>query len=295
MTGGKAAAAAGAKNSGGSSGNPPPKGSSGGKSLQSFPVPTAIEDVEQEEVDEEVHKDEECTIKVTQSPGFLCHIEATAAFRMPAQTLFKQVICHPGERAGCTTHDRCAYRRVLSDDGRGRRRVRVAHEASWRFLLLHGTFTTKLLVEEDDRELTMAFQLDPDGGTGGIMRRFHGRWQIRPHPADPEHACMSTLDQDLALGVPMPPPFDRILKRISCNQVRKIFEDVKREAEKIRRGKPTLKPWEEVRDKAIGEEGQDLPPDGGTGLSTAAGAAGPAATPTDGATETAAANIAAKQ
>ncbi len=48
----------------------------------------------------------------------------------------------------CAVHahapqDRCAYRRVLSDDGRGRRRVRVAHEASWRFLLLHGTFTTK--------------------------------------------------------------------------------------------------------------------------------------------------------
>lgn len=39
--------------------------------------------------------------------------------------------------------DRCSYRRVLSDDGRGRRRVRVAHEASWRLLLLHGKFTTK--------------------------------------------------------------------------------------------------------------------------------------------------------
>lgn len=38
--------------------------------------------------------------------------------------------------------DRCAYRRVLEDSG-GRRRVKVAHEASWRFLLLHGKFTTK--------------------------------------------------------------------------------------------------------------------------------------------------------
>mgnify|MGYP001810310955 CR=1 FL=1 len=111
------------------------------------------------------------------------------------------------------------------------------------------------------------------------MRKFHGRWTIRPHPADPQHASLSTLDQvgvgggtprerqragaaagaarnvaleggaagaclplpaaafpwgppapapshhaclfpqDLALGVYMPPPFDRILKRISCNQV----------------------------------------------------------------------------
>ena len=37
---------------------------------------------------------------------------------------------------------RCAYRRVLSDAD-GRRVVKVAHEATWRFMLLHGTFTTK--------------------------------------------------------------------------------------------------------------------------------------------------------
>ena len=112
-------------------------------------------------------------------------------------------------------------------------------------------------------------------------------WTIRPHPADPQHASLSTLDQvgesagpvgaasnpartprgcchplllpatpepgtrchpldpppflpphpttpppahwqDLALGIFLPPPFDRVLKRISCNQVRAIFEDVKR-------------------------------------------------------------------
>jgi hypothetical protein len=38
----------------------------------------------------------------------------------------------------------------------------------------------------------MSFELDPGGG--GVMKRFHGRWTIRPHPADP-HASLSTLDQ----------------------------------------------------------------------------------------------------
>ncbi|PRW58793.1 NAD(P) mitochondrial isoform A [Chlorella sorokiniana] len=147
--------------------------------------------------------------------------------------------------------DKCVYRRVLQDDGRGRRKVKVAHEASWRFLLLHGKFTTKLVVDEDDRNLVMDFQLDPEGGASGIMRKFHGRWQIRPHPRDPEHASLSTLDQDLALGIYMPPPFDRILKRISCNQVKHIFEDVKREADKVNRGKPTLKPWDEGSGRAL--------------------------------------------
>ncbi len=34
--------------------------------------------------------------------------------------------------------------------------------------------------------------------------------------------------QDLALGVYMPPPLDRLLKRICCNQTKRIFEDVQR-------------------------------------------------------------------
>jgi hypothetical protein len=138
----------------------------------------------------------------------------------------------------------------------------------------------------------MDFTLDPSGG--GVMKRFHGRWTIRPHPKDPEHSSLSTLDQvcagvveqqgitaptaaggevglgwdvlgrkfccqtkgphlpalpntahapgvqpdagclplikvqDVALNVSLPPPLDRILKRISCRQVRNIFEDVKK-------------------------------------------------------------------
>jgi hypothetical protein len=229
-------------------------GTPGKGSLKSFPVPSAVEDEERDAVDEEIHRDEDVSIKVTQSPGFLCHIEATAAFRMPARTLFKQVITHPDNAAIFRHMDKCVYRRVLQDDGRGRRKVKVAHEASWRFLLLHGKFTTKLVVDEDDRNLVMDFQLDPEGGASGIMRKFRGRWQIRPHPRDPEHASLSTLDQDLALGIYMPPPFDRILKRISCNQVKPIFEDVKREADKVNRGKPTLKPWDEVGLHSIGAE-----------------------------------------
>ena len=57
--------------------------------LNSFPVPE--EDLRREVVEEEIHRDEDVSIKVTQSPGFLCHIEATAAIRLPARTLYKQV------------------------------------------------------------------------------------------------------------------------------------------------------------------------------------------------------------
>ncbi|KAI3438693.1 hypothetical protein D9Q98_001113 [Chlorella vulgaris] len=245
-------------------------------SLRSFPVDSVEEDAEQTDVEEdveaEIHRDEDVSIRVTQSPGFLCHIEATAAFRMPAEVLYRQVITHPDNAAIFRHMDRCSYRKVLSDDGQGRRRVRVAHEASWRFLLFHGTFTTKLDVEEDDRALTMDFTLDPSGG--GVMKRFHGRWTIRPHPKDPEHSSLSTLDQDVALNVSLPPPLDRILKRISCRQVRNIFEDVKKEADKVSRGKPTLCPWEQARHKQIGVAEEEQAAGGQDGELLSAPAAG---------------------
>lgn len=38
---------------------------------------------------------------------------------------------------------RCSGRQVVSDDGRGRRVLRVAHEGRWRFLLFRGSFTTR--------------------------------------------------------------------------------------------------------------------------------------------------------
>lgn len=58
--------------------------------------------------------------------------------------------------------------------------------------------------------------------------------------------------QDIALGVWMPPPFDRIMKSICCRQVRRIFQDLQAEAQKINRGKPSLVPYAGVKDKEIG-------------------------------------------
>lgn len=57
--------------------------------------------------------------------------------------------------------------------------------------------------------------------------------------------------QDLALAISLPPPFDRILKSVSCRQVRAIFEDIRQEADRMAKGKPTLPPWDEVKHKAI--------------------------------------------
>jgi len=219
-------------------------------SLTSHPVSQdVLEDFEDVEIDE----DEACTIKVTQSPGFLCHISATASIRIPPKAHWEQCIVHPDNAAIYRHMDRCSFRRVGSTDPTtGIRTVRVAHEASWRFLLFHGTFTTHLHVIEDPTNFSMKFELIPHGSS--IVTKFQGVWRIEPHPEDPSHSSISYLEQDLALGVWIPPPFDRLLKSISARQVRRIVEDLQKEAKKIHKGKPSLVPYEEVKDKEIGED-----------------------------------------
>jgi hypothetical protein len=208
-----------------------------------------VEDVEDVEIDE----DEACTIKVTQSQGFLCHISATASIRIPPKALWEQCIVHPDNAKIYRHMDRCSFRRVgQTEPNTGIRTVRVAHEASWRFLVFHGTFTTHLHVIEDPTNFSMKFEMFPQGSS--IVSKFQGEWRIEPHPEDPLRSSISYLEQDLAVGVWIPPPFDRLLKSISARQVRRIVQDLQIEAKKIQKGKPSLVPYEEVKNKAIGDE-----------------------------------------
>lgn len=57
--------------------------------LESHPLPPGADDEDDE--GSEVHKGDGIEIKVTQKPGFLCHIRATANFNLSADRLFRQV------------------------------------------------------------------------------------------------------------------------------------------------------------------------------------------------------------
>ena len=147
--------------------------------------------------------------------------------------------------------ERCTYRRVQPMQPDNTRTVKGAHEAGWRFLLFSGKFTTYLNVFEDHTNHIMRFEMIPKGG--GVVTKFQGEWKIEPHPHDP-NASVSTLEQDIALGVWMPPPLDKLMKSISCRQVRRIVQDLQAEAKRIKAGKPTLVPYASVADKDIGDD-----------------------------------------
>ena len=103
----------------------------------------------------------------------------------------------------------CPYRKVLVNDKKtGRQRVEVEHAAGWRFLMFHGQFKTRLIVEQvcwvvapalllrlalsstsrpdswsqDANARIMTFTLKP--GSGGLMRQFEGTWYVKPDPSN---------------------------------------------------------------------------------------------------------------
>ena len=72
------------------------------------------------------------------------------------------------EPAGCgCVFQRVAYRKVLEDDGRGRQKVEVEQVAAWRILMFHGSFSTRLLVSQDQRQGTVS-SLQPCPAWGGL-------------------------------------------------------------------------------------------------------------------------------
>jgi hypothetical protein len=70
--------------------------------------------VSQDEI--EIDEDEACKIRVTQSPGFLCHISATARIPISPKLLYEQSIVHPDNASIFRHMNRCSFRKVGPKD-----------------------------------------------------------------------------------------------------------------------------------------------------------------------------------
>jgi hypothetical protein len=175
---------------------------------------TSLADAE----DEELYQDDSVAVRVTQRPGLFCHISAKARVAMPPKDLYVCLV-HPDNTQIYRSMEKCTYRRILEDDGAGRRLVAVTHQASWRFLAFSGRFETRLRVSEDAQAMRMAFELAPEAKNKGLIRQFEGRWQVRAHPAG-QSLSISSIEQDIRLGMWVPPPLDRLVKSICARQVR---------------------------------------------------------------------------
>mmetsp|Transcript_2675 Transcript_2675/g.7945 ORF Transcript_2675/g.7945 Transcript_2675/m.7945 type:complete len:317 (-) Transcript_2675:355-1305(-) len=169
-------------------------------------------------------------VQVLQEEGFLCHVTVNCRLDVPPRTAF-EVISDPDNARVFRSIEECTYRKVLHEN-RGRKRVAVEHRSGWRFLWHKGHFDTKLLVEQDDDAMVMAFRL----AERGFMRNFEGFWRMEPMPGDPQ-ATLAVLHQNV-LPIVSAPGLNWVLSKICKAQVEAMLHDVRTEVDRIKTGAP---------------------------------------------------------
>lgn len=163
----------------------------------------------------------------------------------------------------------CTYRRIVEDDGKGRRKLEIGHRALAKFLFLSVSFETHLHVWEDSVEKTIRFEM----AKPGIMQKFDGCWRIKPftqrtldemyHPDDvkaklqgPEHGLFNahnlfsflqpkppaateslvTLEQNILPRGPVPPGVKGLVRGMCAHQIRCMMEDLRKELQRRKDG-----------------------------------------------------------
>lgn len=212
-------------------------------------------------------------LHITQEEGFLCHIQVHTKLDIEPQKAF-EIIADPDNARMFRSIDECSHRKVLHDNGRGRQRVDVEHSSSWRFMMWGGKFVTRLLVEQDDKDRVMAFQLNGSG----FMRNFEGFWRMEPFPGNPK-ATMAVLHQNILPKVSAP-GLNWVLTGICKRQIENMVEDVQKEVERLNKGEPIPKhqlaklkrSWKEpaVKGFSLDLDGSDDEADSPTAGSSAA-------------------------
>eukprot|EP00798_Chlamydomonas_sp_ICE-L_P014171 gene14171-20138_t len=91
------------------------------------------------------------------------------------------------------------YRRMLEDDGQGRRHFEVGHKAIAHFFCISFHIETCSLVWEDDNEKVIRFKAAKEGGT---MKAFDGIWHIRPLAHAHGHAWKKANHNNLSHADP---------------------------------------------------------------------------------------------
>jgi ribosome-associated toxin RatA of RatAB toxin-antitoxin module len=128
-------------------------------------------------------RDERITV-ATPPDGFLFDLRLSARIPYPPSQVFDVLADAEAHRVFRGIRE-TVDRRVLSDDGRGKKALIVAHKAGLRILGITAAFTTRLRVDEDRRAGTIAFRgADADDASGGggdaFMRKFEGSWRVAP-------------------------------------------------------------------------------------------------------------------
>ncbi|KIY98108.1 hypothetical protein MNEG_9855 [Monoraphidium neglectum] len=159
---------------------------------------TAVqEDLEVPTVEDWSEKDCKVVVRTTPGSNLLADLVLRAKVDASPDEVYA-VLTNPDSHLIFRGIKATLERRTLEDSGKGRRKLFVHHQAATRFLWLQVTFSTQLLVEEDDRARTICFRNAKDGG---FMRTFTGRWEVSPFCQDTLNRIYSPHDTQRHRGV----------------------------------------------------------------------------------------------
>ncbi|KAI5082746.1 hypothetical protein GOP47_0002489 [Adiantum capillus-veneris] len=182
-------------------------------------------------------------LTVTQPKGSFCQIDARFSVPLPPDDVYN-IITDPNNRRVFKNIKEVTYRKVLQDDG-NKQLVEVEQLGRWRFLMISGTFSCRVLVEQDRKQHTMIFDLVKQG----MMRKFSGSWKIEAF--DPSEASSNgeksdskdnetpekpaqvgswiTFNQVVEPAIVPPWPLNGYVRGVTAKIVREILGDLQRE------------------------------------------------------------------
>uniref|UniRef100_A0A7S1TBJ8 Coenzyme Q-binding protein COQ10 START domain-containing protein n=1 Tax=Compsopogon caeruleus TaxID=31354 RepID=A0A7S1TBJ8_9RHOD len=168
------------------------------------------------------------------------------AVRLPCKPAkVYQVMTDPNNRKVFKNIVRTLSRQVVYFDAlAGVREVEVEQVGRWKFLGFQGTFDARVSVTELWRSREAHYKLIPsqNGGGGGFMRHFSGRWKVLPLRCDSRpgrtddcdllptqdgaNASLVITHQEIQPRLVPPPPLSSYLRRIARKTSMDILSDL---------------------------------------------------------------------
>lgn len=198
--------------------------------------------------------DDSLSVEIEQpKDGFFCSVKVLGKIPMPPKEVF-DVLTNPDNKNVFRSIKRVNYRKVLKDNGHGKKTIEVEHVGRWRFGPIRSEFVVRMNVFQDRNRGKIKFKLLKSS----LMKDFSGEWTIEPYDQDSldelvkypgkkwgplhyvskavhrfEDSLLHTrtdslvqLRQSVQPRLLPPPPLDRVLKQITLAQVRTIMQDL---------------------------------------------------------------------
>ncbi|CAK9227304.1 unnamed protein product [Sphagnum troendelagicum] len=193
---------------------------------------TAIQDDAWLPSDSFVH--EPPVLKVLQPKGTFCEIQARFSVALPPDGVY-DIITDPNNRRVFKNIKEVCYRKVLEDDG-NRQLVEVEQLGRWRFLMFSGTFSSRVMVEQNRQDHQMLFDLAKQG----MMRKFSGSWKIDSMYASEQKSQAAASESEvvgawvnfhqlLEPAILPPWPLSRYVRGVSERIIREMCSDLQHE------------------------------------------------------------------